>query len=479
MLRLVAYLMGGHLGGNKRDVMIRRVITYIIATTIVLVVGVFIYNFFTTGSIKITTNDPENIITLTPVSDDDDIKAKDAEIKQGKGSLSVTVHTGKYIASVDGGSIAITKIINLSSHKTIREYLNPQKTSAIEPVANEPGVNVSADDSSLVYVNSLNNTLNRISSSNNIIKLSDVKFKVIKWANPNFGFGQGVDNSFYIIKNGSVLKLSTPADVGDSNIVNFDVSPDEKIYFSWNGKIYKYSGKEFIEIYKSKTSHPNLIASVNGVIALDSSGDARAGNTEPIMAFIKNKGVKKQKIEAYTGSWSPSGKYLATSSDSGSNIYDDNLREVAVIPSQNINSPTWLNDYTLLYGIQDGLWSYNIQNQQAHKIANIPLAEPISEIQISHNKEYAYVVVGEEGTASIKRIGINNQTTPKVVLALQNLLPLTLSQSTIQLINFSGKPAVVVKPIPGIPQTNYQQEAQNELKLDGIDLNQIELRFGG
>ena len=439
---------------------------------LVIVVGavlvVWLFNFLTTGTVTLTSNDPSVGLTLAKVGQANSIKT-------GNRSLTARLKAGAYIAMAEGGSKGMSQIIKVRAHTSSKYSLNPSEPTGVEPVLYVNGSYLAASTSQLYFMNSDNQSLYKINNQNDVQQVDSSHFLKLKWASSSKGIAQDSTGRLFAIQNGSVHQLAIPTTTAD----NFDIAPNGDVFFSSNKQIYRGSlSGSFSKIYSSSSPFTSLAASSKGVAVISSQLAESSKNYKTFVTFIGDAGniIQKNIIAYDNSSWSPSGQYLVSAGNLEYGIFNSSLERVADIPNQAISNPVWLDNYRLIYSVKDQLWQYDIGTSAAKLIANMPLGGDISQIAISDGGEYVYLsVAGINGASgSIKRVGLKGQSVPSIVYQLQDILPKNLEDCTISLVNFTAPAVLVSSSSPDLSQLCIKA-ASDELSQDGFNLNQLQL----
>jgi hypothetical protein len=442
----------------------RKPVIYIVSIIICLAVLGWLYSFSTTGKVIIKTNDSNATIKLLEVG-------KTKPLKQASGQLSASLHSGQYIASVEGNSLGASQLVIIKAHQTAKYTLNPIQPSGVEPVTIAGGNFLAAGGQNLFYLDSTNDYLYRVDSQNNL-SLADPnhQFISVKWADSSFGIGQAVNGSFYTITPGATSLLKLPV----ARVGSYSISPDKQIYFTSGKDIYRASaGGDFSKIYTSKDDFSAISAS-NNMLAIINAPDADKEQSAPgyVLVLGSSGSTVRKDIESSEAlAWSPSGKYMAVAFGPNPAIYDNSLNKVAPLPGTGVSNPVWLDDNSLFYSQNDQLWQYDRLTQKSNLVANMPLGAIILAASLNPDKAYIYLSAsGTNGTTSIKRVGLKGQAVPKFIFQLQSILPKNINNCALGMINFTG---VTVTVSPGSP--GCQQAAATELQQDGFDLSQLSI----
>lgn len=449
----------------------KKIVFWAGISVFMMFVLVWLWNYYHTGTIIITTDNPNNTITLSRIDG--------SEISKANKKLSATVSTGEYKVYVKGNSVATVQNILLKPRKTQRYNINPVNATGVEPVAYVNAQDVGATTGQLVYLDGIFGALFKIDGQNNIKKINaSHKFEEVRWADPSFGVAQDSKGHLYYVVSGEVKAMSVPFDY-DGLAISFDVSPDRNVYITHGAEVYvgKQEGS-FKKIYTSSSEKPSL-ASANGHLAVSDSMYGRNASpiSEPLLATVDASGkIQKINEESERLAWSPDGSYLAAVNETDPVIYSGSLKKITTVPTNSIVGQfAWLNDSTLLYTMNDELWTYNLPERKAQLFSNMPLSESVTGLSISLGQDYVYVTTYNSFTTSyvLRRIGLKDQKVPKYIYRLQDVMPMRLSGHYLSLINFSGKPTVIVPIYPGESESTIVTSAKAGLIKRGFDISNL------
>lgn len=460
---------------------VKRLMFGFFAAVVLFLLAVELMRYLHSGTIIITTNSA-NPISLIKLNDEDDANGQPTQTFTGHHRLSERVGFGQYIASVQGNSLGATQLIKLTSHKTLRYTINPINTTGMAPVAYQSAQNLAVGDNSLVYFNSSSKQLYQINSQNEVSAIGQNQvFQSVKWASASFGVAQDANQHLYVIDNGLVSPLNVPEQYSSNVTTNYSVAPDKQIYVSFGANVYE--GDEaggFKKIYTSpSTSQIGLIAGPNQeVLAIHNESEAEQAIVE---IGPSGKAVSKD-FDLGTVAWSPDGTYIASADEGGGTIYNNATGEATTIPNNSqlsfIGGLAWLNNTTLFYTSGTQIWVYNVSSRQSRLLANTPLGAAATEMTVSEDGSYLYVLTGNgSGNTAIRRIGLRGQTVPKYIYQLQDIFPDRLDNYSLSLVNFTQPPVVLVQPYPDAPPADYIQTATSELQSDGFDTSKLRLQL--
>lgn len=457
----------------------RRLLAYAVLGAVIIGIVAWLANYLSTGTIQINSANKNDTITLQKTSGGPPLT------RIATGSLQATIKHGRYTATVRNGLKTTIQIITFDSgHRSFHYSISLSDLQAVETVSYQSAQNVAASSSNMVYLGSNPNILYRIDNRNSLQNINSTQeFKFVAWANPSFGAGQGSDGQLYTISGNSVRPLKVPFPYG-GKAVNVAVSPDKKIYVSYGSAVYVggQSGN-FKKIYTASSEVPALSAGVSGVAVSDSKYGARAsGVSKPLLAIINTTGkVTKKNIEAERVEWSPDGRHVAVVNQASPVVYDAVLRQITVIPTMAaVGQFGWTNNGILSYTSSYQFWTYDMTRQMTRLLADVPTTDSINGLSVSSDGSYIYINTLNPFTFNyaIKRIGLKNQQIPAYVDKLQKILPQNLSNYSINMVNFSGTPVILVQPGVGTPSGNSTQAAQSQLQAQGIDTAQLRFEQG-
>lgn len=447
---------------------------------IFIILIIWLWNYLHTGKVIITTNNPNDTISLTLFSATNANNSSNNGSKPyaNRGKLSVVARAGQYLAVVEGNSIATRQIVKVSAHKTLKYEIDPVNSTGVEPVAYITAQDTVEGGSQLIFLNTSSHTLYKIDDQNNLSTLATKQLQNIKWADSSFGVGQDSNGHLYLVEAGQVSPLNVPFTY-DNRAVDFDISADKEIYVSHGSAVYLGSqAGSFKKIYTATSSEPELAAGKNDVAVADAPSDV-GDNVKPLLAIVAQSGrIIKETIEAHRLAWSPNGQYLLDEESLG-NIYSSSLKKVATLPASFIiGSASWLDDSNLVYSNNDQLWIYNLTDQKAQILANMPLANYITGLSIAADKSYIYLTtIDASGDGAIRRVGLKNQMIPKFIYELQSILPLSVNQCTLSLRNFT-QPGIVVQSSANQAQ-GCIPIAQSTLQQRGFNISLLSFKTSG
>lgn len=449
---------------------IRKLFGYSILALVVIGMVAWLANYLSTGTIQINATNKNDTITLQKTSGGQPFT------RISTGSLKVTVKHGRYTATIKNGLKTTIQVIAFNSgHKSFRYSAALKDLQPSEVVSYQRAQDVAASNSELSYLDGSPGILYKIDGQNNLQKINRTQqFKSVAWASPTFGVGQGSDGRLYTISGNSIVSLAVPFPY-DGKVINFDVSADKRIYISHGSAVYASNQPgEFKKIYTASSTDPTLVSGSNGVAVADTKYGPKAGNiSKPLLAIVDVSGkVTKKHVEAEHIEWSPGGQYIAVVNQANLLVYNTSLHQTAIIPaSAVVGQFGWQNNNTLLYTSSYQIWSYKLSEQKIQLLADTSTTDSLRSMSVSSDGSYVYLTVLDPFSFNyaIKRISLKDQPIPSYIHKLQDLLPEKLPSYSINMVNFSAPPAILVQPVSGNSTSSYTQEAQNKLQGQGIE----------
>jgi hypothetical protein len=441
-------------------------------------------NYLSTGTIIVTTNHEDSTIILRGTGQGNSFT------KIGLGSLSAAVGHGQYTATAKDGSQVNVQVINFGhGHKTLRYSMLLSGLLQVEPVAYQNTHDVTASNNGLVYLDGNDENLHKIDSQNSLVTIDPaLQFQSVKWVNASFGVAQDNNGHLYTINDTSIDPLGVPFSYGGKP-VGFDVSQDKQIYVSYGADIYVGDQNgNFKKIYTALSSSPVIAAGTNQVAITDETKGQNAGIFQPLLAIVSNSGrvIKKAGAagEIRKLVLSPSGQYLVSVNESYASVYDSSLHQIVTVPaSSSVDNVEWLDNNKFFYTSRDELWLYDLGSQKAELLATMPfVAGSITSLGVSSDRSYVYLTTGDSSLGNnyaILRVGLKGQSVPGYISKLQGVLPLTLNDCSLSLVNFAQPATILVESFPNsnLSSQAYLQEAQSALAQDGFDLGKLQFKL--
>ena len=452
----------------------KRFLFYGLLVIAIIVLGVWLYNYLFFGTVQVTTKDGVLTLSYPTVNG-----VNGANISQGTNQIKTKLKKGSYVVSSVSGSALASQTIQIKAHTLSKYDLTPAAPRLLEPVFAESSQNIAAGNR-LVYLSPAEAKLYQIDSSNNLSAIAPNNvFRLVRWADSDYGVAQDNGGNLYVIDNNDVRPLSTPSGTKTKQYLQYSVTPDRNVYIADGGNLYLGSEKTGFKEIASGLNPASLITAGRSVLAWISDNDSDNPNSAPSITVISNgKEVTRKGIGSFVGAWSSDGKYLAVSSQNGGEILDNQLKRIAIIPQSSFKNPVWLSGTKLAYSTNGQLWTYDLVSQRTDVIGQANAGETIEEITPSQDSSYIYLGIrGINGTPSIRRLSLKDTRLSPLLAKLTVFLPLNLSECAAGYLNFT-KLSVLVRPYNPSQTTQCLQDIRTNLANDQIDINNIGFSVG-
>jgi hypothetical protein len=145
-----------------------------------------------------------------------------------------------------------------------------------------------------------------------------------------------------------------------------------------------------------------------------------------------------------------------------------------------VNSPTWLDDNTVLYGINDQLWKYDLPSGSASVIAKLGDTGQVSQIAPSKDGAYVYISVQKTNTSDglgfeLVRLGLRNQPISPALQKIRLLIPNLVNGCALGYTNFTH-PTITTQGSSSSRDLCIQN-AKDYLQPYGVDLSLFQFVF--
>lgn len=454
---------------DKRQRTIIRIVLLLLLLVVILVVGLWLRSYLSKGSIIINTNQSAATITLSQAPSSSTTSQRLASYKLIAGH-SRRLPAGTYTAEVQKTGQATAAQVTIKARQSTAYTLNLTNAPIATPVADVDTNAFAVGATSIIYAYHGSGALAEITSNNTLQSLNTpVMFSTIAWASSSYGIGQSTGGGLFLIANGIVSPIAnTPA-----TISSFAVAPNKQIYVASRNTIYVGSATtNFTKLYTAPSANFSMAPSTNGLSILLRDTHLVLGDSVRIMSIGASGNVTSStQAHANSAVWSPQGTYLATASNTDTEIYSATLQPVTLIPTNSVTNIFWLTNHVLLYVTGSQLWEYSLTTGQAHIVANTLNNQAISYLTVGPGKTTAYFSAqynaGATTNAIIEKASLNG-TSPTETSALnaQEYLPYLASTCLLSLVNFT---APVIQSYGGAPFDNCQQLAQAYLQQVGLN----------
>jgi hypothetical protein len=453
----------------------RKLVFYTILSLIIITAGIWLYNYLTVGTLEVTNKSGSIVLNRPTVNG---LPGK--QISQASNQLKQKLKAGDYIVSATTSSTAALQFVHVQAHRLAVYDITPIAPRFFEPVLAENSQDIAIGDR-LTYLSTSESKLYQVDPGNSLSAISpDVSFRLVRWADPDYGVAQDSSGGLYVINGTSVSQLSIPSSIKQKQYLQYAVTKNRSIYLYSASNLYLGSEKTGFKQIASGLDPASLLIAGNSDLALINDGDTNTkSESAPSITVISNgKAVTHDAIGSFVGAWSTNDSYLAISSQNGGEILNSKLKHVAGISQSSLKNPVWLSDSDLAYSTLGQLWLYNLTSHRSDLIGSANAGETINEITPSKDGLYLYMkVTGVNGISTIRRMSLKGTAVSPMLAKLTIFLPLNLPQCSAGYINFT-KPGVLIRPHDTSQTKQCLDTVRSELADDQIDINSLTFSIG-
>jgi hypothetical protein len=394
------------------------------------------------------------------------------DTKKATGSFSSMLPSGNYVITAKLDLSSSQKIVNLKSGETKKVEISIGVVGDAEPVSNREARNIIVD-TALSFLDRASGNIYRVDQANNekLIQASR-GFSTVQWAGSSYGVGQDTTGQLFRITDNATT-IAAPFEY--NNKTTFALSPNRSLYVSDGKKLYFSKPEGSSKLLYTSTKQISVMAGSDTFVMLsETQSDSKEGS---IIVVDQNGSTKRSDGETYSATWSPSGKLVFLSGGNKNGVFDASLNVVSGLPDSNVNAPAWLDDNTLLYGVNDKLWKYDISSKTSSIITSLGSSGQISQVSPSKDGAYIYMSVQKNNDSgdfsfALSRLGLNNQPRAAGLNRIQLVVPNTVSGCSLGYTNFTHL-TITVKNISS-SQEACLQSSKTYLQQYGVDLSSLQ-----
>ncbi|MEK7594243.1 MAG: hypothetical protein AAB436_01230 [Patescibacteria group bacterium] len=454
--------------------LVKRYITVLVVVVVGFFVFTAVWRYLHTGRLVITTANPSSYITVK--SAEDDQKNNKSVLGQSQGQIRIRLPAGKYVVSIQGNrAILVSKLVEVEARKTLYYELKTPLIGAAEPVASVDAQNLVVNGSRLRYLDNESDNLSEISSQNPVPSaISGKSFESVTWADTGYGVAEDESGRLYEVDEGTLRAITLPKTSSNKDKVIYAVASNHRLYVAIGSDIYTSLGSSLKKIYTTEVGAPVLAASPDrlAIISTPQYGD---GEDQPgFVEVISNSGRKlaESPAQADQAVWSPDGsKLVAVNYSGGSRVYDSKLNEIVELPNRSIKTAAWSGNNTVLFGVDNELWSYGVGSGQARVLATVTKGD-VLEISVTPDRSFAYLITKSEEGSAISRFGLKDQKPDEVTGQLDIFLPLNLLACNVSYTNFA-QPVIILQPFSPDSIENCRSAATSTLSDYQLDVSKL------
>ena len=451
---------------------LRRLVIYFLIATLLFVGLVQLFSYLTKGRLTVVTNGNNSISVIKSV-DGENTKEKVSSLTLHSGK-SISLSPGEYIITVSSDSGASSQLTEIKARSSEKLIINVSVGVSPEPVANVNARYFGVNSSQLVYVDQITDHMYKIDDSNKLSLTNGLAFANAYWLDPSYGVAVDKAGTFYSLSGSQVTPLGLPIATTADTI--FTIAANKQIYITDGHDVFSGTADGFFtKIYSSQAIVTGIVASPDKLALITRLDNGSSSGTAVSVLSASGALISTDKIDTYSAGWSPTGKYLAITADSGSHIYDGSLKEVVTLPGNNLSHPLWLDDGTLLYVINNQLWRYSLSTHSARVIANAPAGQALVNLLLTPDNSYIYIsaqsTAGSNNDLSIYRFGLKDQPVAVFVTGLGAHLPWLQGGCLLSLTNLTAPTIQIYGSTPADDCVGVAKNYVSQLGFDPSKLN--------
>jgi hypothetical protein len=428
----------------------------------------------TSGKLNVTTSDAANYITVSRINPNPTV----IDTKNAQGTYSAQLPDGTYTVTVQNKSYSTQQIVTVKAGQTISASIDLVKAGPLEIVTSLGVTSVVAGSDTLRYIDTDSDALFEINKLNQLHYIaSPSPFTSVVWASATYGIARNGDGQFYRVDGSTITPLTAPFPL--TNLSNsYAVSPNKDVYLTDGSKVYRGAGGQNFQaiVTSSKRISIKAASDTNVLVQESDPKNAKAAASLILINHVGN--TIRTEGEVYDAAFSPSGNHIVINGAARSAVLDNKLQQIIRLPQNNVTSPAWVNDNTLVYAQQNKLWQFNTINGQADMIANTDIAAIIQQ-SVSADGAYVYMTtqnISDGLNPMLERVGLKKQPVAQDVTVLGLILPATVDACRLSFVNFTAPTVAIQGPKGG--QAACTQKAQQYLQTYHVS-STIGISFSG
>lgn len=471
---------------------LRRVVVVICVLLVLILAGFYIYRYLSMGTITVTTDNLANYVKVEWSLGGN--KSDSSFSKQAKHSLTVRVKAGTYqISAYDQhGLSGVSRTITLKPRQKLSYTLNPASLANPEPVYGGNTNSVFTDGSQLLFLGLRDpgsdtegdGNIMHVDASDNITTMfPDNYFSKVDWINADTAMGYDRFHNLYVISGGNISQLQLPFTTDQNSKFSAGITGDGEIFVS--DGYYVYAGSlagDFKKVFTADKDDPvsKIVAGkdkvavvMNSVEALESKRNG--SESQGKIAILNSAGKTTEKsISVLFADWSPDGKHLIAQGPLEADIYDSSLNVTGVINVKNASNFKWLNNGSVMFSVNNEIWSYDTGSTQSKKLGQLATGGNIGGFYPTADGSYVYFTGTGNGGDQLFRLGLKSQKTDSSLNTLSQILPEDIGICSVNYVNFIGQPTITIT-YPDLETTSQLclDATKRELRYYNLNLSAL------
>lgn len=351
-----------------------------IATTILVIVGLIVFNFLTTEQVTIKTSSPGAEIFVDTL----DEQQKDAK---GKGSASLRLRPGKYNVRVAEGDNETRTAFTLTKGSPVTLDLQLEAAKAAQAVAPYAANNLRATNDTVQFLRPGYNKLVKLVPGSSLLQPIDsaeAEYNSAQWIDDSHAYLSDAADIYWYLEGSDAKTLAYGIDPG-----TLSAGPDGRVAYIDAGKILVRPSAFAEPEYELDFGavQPNVVVGPNSKILAYDTAVAAESQDEQASPQVYMGNTKLDKATAALegvviggATWSPDGNTLAISAADGLYALTIDTGAMTLLYNNYITHPetmTWLTNKDLLFFLDQTLWKI--------KVADVPTWNKLAHIQGSVN----------------------------------------------------------------------------------------------
>lgn len=426
------------------------------------------YRYLTTASVSLTTDDPQSFLEITRLNGGEG----DSFYANSRGSISLNVKPGTYkVSALDqDGESGFEQVVEAKAREKLNIDPTMREIPEVEPVYGRQSSSVVSNGSVLLFLDEITKKVSRASKSSKLgVLFPEYSFIELRWASAGKGIARDNQNSLYLVNGDKLQKIALPFNPLGNPSLDFELSDNGNVYISDGQTIFlQKPGEEFKNIYSSGNNFNQALSVYKDkVVFAEKSLDGQQGMSVVVLGPEGERARKN--FEANSLAWSPDGKNLLIVNDSGLHVLSESLETINSSAPGEASNFTWLDPQSILYNKGGRLWVYDYSSNRSDKVASLAETNNLTSIYPDESLDYIYFSHSENEKDQLSRVGLKGQS-PNLSITMSIYLPVALDSCSINYLNFTGKPSILMYSYPG--QANIcKTQAGIEMVQDGFSQN--------
>lgn len=460
--------------------------------SLVVVVGLWLFNYLSTGNLVVSTPSTNSKFTIT------DSNGKEISSANGE-RFSTRLKAGSYSVEANHDNGATRQSFTITARQTTVLELEVIPLREAVLVANRVAEDLHFAGNTLLFRDP---TINRLiaSTGEGVLQpyTEEINIVNVKWLDGTKGVIQNLSNNAFLLENESIADVSNIADVETPSIVGAIATDAANNQFAYAEYTDVYLSQQ---VGVSKNVHtaeaaPSLALSANKLAIYFHPADGEEESIRVIRPYILNLDTNEKIIfddeEVITAVWSPDGSQLAYETNTSIKIFDyASQRVIRYLPRDtgfDAGVPMlWINKSEFLFVDSEGMWRLKPESNQVVKLAELKSLGGSAGLGLTMRADTGEVFFsnGDLINPAIYKISLNGSYN-KDELALSSLLPHVSTDYEISMLNITNPILTITTyaPVLDISKDEYEERTEqikssalDFISQGGLDPNSLSVRY--